>query len=60
MIVISTVHVTLEEWLSDCLIQGDHLIKVARKTSSVEKKFDLKLEMFISSILVICESRQGN
>ena len=55
------------EWLSDCLIQGDRPMQVARNTvqriwSPVLIKSDIcpQIETFISSILMICENKQEN
>ena len=59
--------VTLGEWLSDRLIQGDRLIQVARNTgqrirSPVLIRSDVwpQIETFISGVLMICENIQGN
>ena len=59
--------VTLGEWLSDRLIQGDRLIQVARNTvqrirSPVLMRSDVwpQIETFISGVLMICENKQGN
>ena len=58
---------SLGEWLSDCLIQCDHPMQVARNTdqriwSPVLIKSDIcpQIETFISGILMICENKQDN